>query len=208
MLRRLLPKNTDFFIYFEQLSLLMIKTCQTFLDLTTTSGDKRNLATQIKDLEHQADEVCRQCIESIHKTFITPIDRNDIHTLIRRMDDVVDAVDSATARMTLYEIQEIRPEAHELAKVLVKASTEIEKAVQGLRDSNKAPITMEKCIAIHQLENEGDDILKAALVRLFREETNAVLIIKWKEIFERLEKATDRCEAVANIIEGVVIEAS
>lgn len=208
MLRRLLPQSTDFFQFFEQLSLLMIKTCQTFLELTSTTGDKSSLAVQIKDLEHQADDVSRQCIEAIHKTFITPIDRNDIHHLIRRMDDIVDAVDSATARLILYEIDHIRPEAQDLAKVLVKASTEIELAVQGLRDSKKTAITMERCIAIHQLENEGDDILKAALSRLFKEESNAVLVIKWKEIFERLEKATDRCEAVANIIEGVIIEAS
>jgi uncharacterized protein Yka (UPF0111/DUF47 family) len=125
------------------------------------------------------------------------------------MDDIIDAVDATTSRVALYELTEIRPEAKRLAEVLVKASQQIEVAVRSLRNLKNTRALYEKLISVHQLENEGDNILREALARLFKEEQNdAILIIKWKEIFERLERATDRCEEVANLIEKIVIEAS
>jgi uncharacterized protein len=207
MFRKILPRETSFFDYFEQHSALMLEACQELLALTSGPDDLAVKAARIKDLERAADQVTHRCIEALHKTFITPIDRADIHNLIKRLDDVIDSIESATSRIVLYELAEMRPEAKALAEVLVRAASEIGEALKCLRNLKNAKAIQDHCVAIYHLENEGDAILRAALVRLFREE-NAILVIKWKEIYERLEKATDRCEAVANIIQGVVIEAS
>ncbi|MBN1867776.1 DUF47 family protein [Candidatus Sumerlaeota bacterium] len=209
MLRRFLPTSTDFFAYFERLIRLATQACEEFESLTSNANDLVWRIGRIKEIEHDADDVTHECIEALHKTFITPIDRDAIHRLIKRMDDIVDAVDAAAARIVLYEIGEFRPEANELAQVLVKASTELEQAVRGMRNLSKDKSVNAHCIAVHQCENDGDALLRKAISRLFAEEAgNPLALIKWKEIFERLEGATDRCEEVANIIEGVVLEAS
>lgn len=209
MFRRLLPKEVCFFDYFEQHAKLAIEACQAFHALTKGDVKSEDQATVIKELEHQADDLTHRCIEELNKTFITPIDRVDIHQLIKRLDDIVDAVDASASRLSLYELKEIRTEAVQLAEVLVKAVTEIEVALKRLRHIGDVAAIKNSLILVHQFENEGDVILKAALARLFKdEESRPVLVIKWKEIFERLERATDRCEEVANIIEKIVIEAS
>lgn len=207
MFRNLLPKETSFFDYFEQHSALNIKACQALLELTSDGVDLNTQAAKIKELEKQADAITHKCIEALHKTFITPIERTQIHSLIKRLDDVIDSVESTTSRIALYEMNVMRPEAKAFAEVLVKASSEIDEAVRSIRNLKNIEKIQQHCIAIFKLENEGDAILRQALVRLFKE-TDAVLVIKWKEIFERLEKATDRCESVASIIQAVVIEAS
>jgi len=208
MLGRLLPKTHNFFALFEEHARLIVEACEAFSDLAEGGPDIERKVFRIKNIEHDADEVAHRCIEAVHKTFITPIDRYDIHNLIKRMDDIVDAVDATAARILMYEIKEIRSEAKDLACVLVSAGTELSHAIHGLRDMKNAAAITERCIEVHRLENEADALLRAALVRLFKEEDQAVVVIKWKEIYERLEKAADRCEEVANIIEGVVIEAT
>ena len=208
MFRRILPREVCFFDYFEQLAVMINQACEAFRDLAEGKTDNVAQAARIKDIEHQADTLTHKCIEEINKTFITPIDRVDIYTLVKRLDDIIDSVDACTSRIALYEITEMRHEALQLAEVLVKAAHEIEVALKGLRNLKNAPIIEEKLIAIHQLENDGDTLLRAALMRLFKEEDRPIQVIKWKEIFERLEKATDRCEEVANLIEKIVIEAS
>lgn len=209
MFRRLLPRETSFFDFFEQHTKLSIDACR---ELDAIAADPSSLSTRanrIKDLEHLADNITHQCIDALHRTFITPIDRADIHRLIKRLDDIIDSVDSAASRMMLYEMHDVRPEMKQFTEVLITATTQIDLAVGHLRDLNRRGQHIDKhCQAIYEAENNGDQILRVALVRLFKEEPNAVLVIKWKEIFERLEKATDRCEEVANIIQGVVIEAS
>jgi len=208
MFRRILPREVCFFDYFEQLAVMIIQACEAFRELAEGKADNVAQSARIKDIEHQADTVTHKCIEEINKTFITPIDRVDIHTLIKRLDDIIDSVDACASRIMLYEITEMRHEALQLAEVIVRAAFELEVALKGLRNLKNTPIIEEKLISIHQLENDGDTILRAALMRLFKEEDRPIQIIKWKEIFERLEKATDRCEEVANIIEKIVIEAS
>lgn len=207
MLRHLLPQTTSFYDYFEQHAALTIKTCQELLALASGQSDPASAAHRIKDLEHEADEITHRCVEALHRTFITPFDRGDIHSLITRLDDIVDSINAAISRMALYEITQMRPEASQIAEVLVKASTAIEEALRSMRDLKNIDRIKARCRLIHELENAGDAILRSALARLFKE-ADAILVIKWKEIFERLEKATDRCEAVANIIQGIAIETS
>lgn len=209
MFRRLLPREVSFFDYFEEHAKLTIQACEAFLELSRNRDGHAAIATHIKDLEHQADAVTHKCMEELNRTFITPIDRTDIHQLIQRLDDIIDAVDASTSRIVLYELTELRPELGQLAEILVTASKEIETAVKGLRNLGNVDLIKEKLIAIHDLENQGDAALRSALGSLFKEEEQRpILVIKWKEIFERLEKATDRCEQLANIIEKVIIEAS
>ncbi|MBE7561253.1 DUF47 domain-containing protein [bacterium] len=207
MFSRLLPRHAGFFDYFEQHAALTAEACRQFRDLLDANGDLAEAAAHIKKLEHDTDTITHTCIDALHKTFITPIDRGHIHALIKRIDDIIDSVDAAASRILLYEIAEIRSEARELAAVLVQCAGEIEGAVKGLRHLGNADAINRHCIAIYGFENAADAILRRALVRLFKE-TDAILVIKWKEIFERMEKATDRCEQVANIIQGIVIEAS
>jgi predicted phosphate transport protein (TIGR00153 family) len=209
MLKHFLPKETSFFRFFEQHSTLSMEACKEFNDLATRPDELALRVARIKQIEHRADDVTHTCINALHNTFITPIDRADIHRLMRRLDDIVDSVDAAASRMALYELTIFRPELKQLTEVLVAATAHIDNAVRSLPRLSKESDNIQRCcIAVYQAENDGDELLRAALVRLFKEETDAITIMKWKEIFERLERATDRCQEVANIISGIVIEAS
>ncbi len=208
MLRSLLPQTTDFFNFFEEHSQFTIDACNELVLMLQDGADHIAAAARIKDIERSADGVTHACTDALHKTFITPIDRMDILKLIQRMDDVVDSVESIASRLVMYEITDPRPEARALADVLVRASQEIAKAVSRLRSMKNGELIKQHCITIFDLENQGDVLMRAALTDLIKHESNAIEVIKWKEIFERLERATDRCESVANIIQGIVLEAS
>ena len=209
MFRRLLPQETSFFDFFERHTKITIEACR---ELDAIAADPTQLgerSDRIKDLEHAADDITQKCIEALHRTFITPIDRADIHRLMKRLDDIIDSIDSAASRMVLYDLRTVRPEMKLFTEVLLNASIEIDGAIGHFRNLNRgADAIGMHCRGIYDAENQGDQILRAALVRLFREEKDPILVIKWKELFERLERATDRCEEVANIVQGVVIEAS
>jgi uncharacterized protein len=206
MFRRLLPRETSFFDFFEQHAALTVKGAQEFRSLVTSGGNMSASSRRVKEIEHECDTVTHRCVEALHKTFITPIERDDIHRLISRMDDIMDFVEAAAERLTLYDLVDMTPEIKELAGVLVKASEKVELALKGLRNMKNAAPILEACVDVNRLENEGDAILRIAVARLFREAKDPILVIKWKEVYENLENATDRCEDVANIIEGVVLE--
>jgi uncharacterized protein len=204
---RFLPRETSFFDFFEKHGQLTVEGAKAFLGLVTNSNNNVPAAAKrIKEIEHEADVLTHRCVEELHKTFITPIERDDIHRLISRLDDVMDFVEAAAERIALYELTEMPPEVCELASVLVRASEKLVVALHGLRDMKHAEPVIAACIDVNRLENEGDSVMRNAVARLFREEKNPITVIKWKEIYEDLENATDRCEDVANIIEGVVLE--
>lgn len=206
MLKRLMPRETDFFDLFERHTATSVRACRELVELTSTGTDVAARAKRIKELEHEADTITHECVEALHKTFITPLDRDQIHMLISHMDDIVDYVEMVSDLCVLYNVERIAPDAKELADVLLEATLHIEGAVKGLRDMKNAGAISERCIEVNRLENRGDELLRGAVARLFREERDPIAIIKWKEIFESLEIATDRCEDVANIIEGIVLE--
>ena len=206
MFKRFLPRETSFFDFFERHAATTVKGCREFLELANSGADVGDRAKRIKEFEHEADAITHQCVEALHKTFITPFERDDIHRLISRMDDIMDYVETAAEQWLLYKLQQGGPEVKEMADVLVQATEQIKEAVHGLRDMKHGEAITVRCIDINRLENEGDQLLRKAVARLFDEEKDPIMVIKWKEIYENLETATDRCEDVANIIEGVVVE--
>ena len=209
MFKRILPKEDSFFDYFERHSRLSVDVCRELNEIALNPVELVNRTNRIKGIEHEADDITHKCIDALHRTFITPIDRADIHRLIKRLDDIIDSVDSTAARMMLYDLSEMRQEFGQFTGVLIQATTEVESAISNLRNLKKRNEIIEKCCAaVYETEKTGDQLLRSALDRLFKEEKDPILIIKWKDIFERLEHATDRCEEVANIIQGIVIEAS
>jgi predicted phosphate transport protein (TIGR00153 family) len=206
MFGRFLPKETSFFDFFEQHAALSVEGCRVLLSLASNGANVTAKAKRIKEIEHETDVITHRCVEALHKTFITPIERDDIYRLITKMDDIIDFIEGASERMALYEMNHMTPEVKDLADVLLRALEQIQVAVKGLRNMKNAQPVLQACVDVNRLENEGDTILRNALARLFKEETDPVTIIKWKEIYEGLETASDRCEDVANIIEGVVLE--
>jgi uncharacterized protein len=207
MFGRLLPRETSFFDFFEQHAALTVDGTKEFVSMVAGNANIDAKARRIKEIEHETDVITHRCVEALHRTFITPIERDDIHRLITRMDDVMDFVEAASERIALYEIKEMTEEVRDLADVLARAAIELHEACKLLRNLKDPSLILKKCVDINRLENEGDAILRRAVARLFKEfASDPIYVIKWKEIYENLENATDRCEDVANIIEGVVLE--
>jgi uncharacterized protein len=206
MFGRFLPREVSFFDLFDKHAALTVDGAREFVGMVSTAANIDAKAKRIKEIEHETDVITHRCVESLHKTFITPIERDDIYRLITKMDDIMDFVEAASERIALYEIREMTPEIRDLADCLHRATVETEQALKALRNLKDTAFILKKCVDINRLENEGDAILRRALARLFKEEKDAITVIKWKEIYENVEAATDRCEDVANIIEGVVLE--
>jgi uncharacterized protein len=206
MFGRLLPRETGFFDFFDRHANLTVDGAQCFVELVTEGADIAAKSARVKQIEHETDVITHHTVEALHKTFITPLERDDIHRLISRMDDIMDYIEAAAERITLYEVTVMTPEIRAMADVLARSTRDVREAVHGLRNMRNADAIIARCIEINRLENEADAILRTGLARLFKEEKDPVTIIKWKEIYENIESATDRCEDVANIIEGVVLE--
>jgi hypothetical protein len=207
MFRGILPKEYAFFDYFDQLISIDKQIGILFLTMMNNEGGRIEISKQIKDLERHSDKLARNCTDLLYKTFITPIERNDIFTLVKRLDDLADQINAAAFRISAYDINEIRYEAVEFATIIQSCIEELIVAVRDLRKLNNKNQILDCCKRVHELENQADEILRSAVSRLFKE-GDVLLLIKWKEIFERLEKAVDRCEDIASTIEGILIEHS
>jgi uncharacterized protein len=205
---RFLPKDESFFDQFEKHGRRTVDGCRALVELVTQPGDMLARAKVISEIEHDCDKITHAVVAQLHTTFITPLDRNDIHRLITKMDDIMDYVEAAAERLALYELFTPTPEVGSMANSLLTSAEGVLEAVTALRDLKNPEAILAKCVEINRLENVTDGLLRTALARLFREEKDPIVIIKWKEIYELFETATDRCEDVANIIEGVVLENS
>jgi predicted phosphate transport protein (TIGR00153 family) len=203
----LLPKEYSFFDFFEQHASQCVEGARLLLQMLRDVQKAETLAKEIKEVEHAGDRITHHTLETLHKTFITPIDRDEIHRLISGLDDILDFTEAVSERVALYEIAEVTPEAQALGEVLLHATEQVQEAVRGLRRLQYPMEMLQICVEIHRLENEGDALLRKAMARLFKERSSdPIYVIKWKELYELLEVATDACEDVANIIEGVVLE--
>jgi len=204
---RLLPQEFGFFDNFERHVDLAIEGAKLLVNLLESLDAPGPKARRIKELEHEADVVTHNTMDMLRKTFVTPFDRNEIHHLISSLDDIMDAMEAAAERLTLYEITQATPEARTLARNLVSATAQLQVAVRGLRHVKRdRDAIMTACVDINRIENENDEMLREGLAKLFKHERDPVFIMKWKEIYEILEDATDRCEDATDVIEGVVLE--
>ena len=160
-------------------------------------------AEEIKEVEHKCDFLTHEIIRRLHRTFVTPLDREDIYELAKTLDDVMDAIDASASMINLYRIQNVRPRARELARTIVESTDQI---VHGVRALDKRDGVAVAAVEINRLENEADRIHQEAVRTLFEDVQDPIVIMKWKEILDILEQATDRCEDVANVLEGVVVK--
>jgi predicted phosphate transport protein (TIGR00153 family) len=206
VLRRLLPRKPRFFDLFSRHVALAVDAALLLQELLANLGDAETHAGRIHAVEHEADEVCQQTIELLHSSFITPIERGDVHELASRLDDILDHIEATARCIWLYEIAAAPPEALAMAAHLVEATRATKACVDSLGGKPSPGHTRELSRAVKQVEKQNDRVLRAATARLFKEEQDPKALIKWKEIYEQLEAAIDRCEDVANLVEGVVLE--
>lgn len=206
MFGRLMPTEGKFFELFNQHAELCVKGSKEMVALMTNFDDLENRVHAIESIEKQADTVTYNTIELLHKTFITPIDRDDIHKLITRMDDILDLLEDAGQTISLYDIREITPEAKRLAELCLGCAEKMKAAVALLHNMSNSREILALCEEIDRLESDADHVMRAAMSKLFRDEPDVRNLIKLKAIYEILETVTDRCEDVANIIEGIIVE--
>lgn len=206
MFRRLIPREEKFFDLFREISEQIVHGATQFQDMLADLSHAESFARSIKDTEHKADSITHRTVELLHTTFITPLDREDIHQLIKSLDDILDFIEAASQRIWLYGMTNATPEAKRLAEICTDSTKHIRSAVNHLDNLKHPDEVVRLCVEINRLENEADHVLRAAMAKLFKEEQDVRELIKLKEIYELLETVTDRCEDVANIIEGIVLE--
>ncbi|HET7764409.1 MAG TPA: DUF47 family protein [Burkholderiales bacterium] len=208
MFARLMPHEGRFFDYFSQHAALILEGATELKAMMDDLGQSERRAQNIKTIESKADLVTHDTIQLLHQTFVTPIDRDEIHQLITRMDDILDLMEDVSQSVFLYDIHKIPDEAMRLAEICVVCAEKVKAAVQLLGSMANAEQIMKICAEIDRFETDADKVLRAAMAKLFRSEPDTRELIKFKEIYEHLETVTDKCEDVANIIEGIVIENS
>ena len=202
----ILSRDTRFFDLLEKGSAVVVRTAEAYAELAQNYSNREQIVSQIRRSEHDGDSVTHQTLALLDKSFITPFDREDIQTLIKRMDDIIDEIDAAAKRLTLYRIAEVTPWLAKQTVVLVRATRLIADAVGQLRNLKNPGRMQEHLIEVHRLENVGDDNNHAAVAELYDTATDPILVMKWKEIYDLTERAIDRCEDVANTIEGIVLK--
>ncbi|HYL46276.1 MAG TPA: DUF47 family protein [Candidatus Limnocylindrales bacterium] len=203
LLTRILPHEKTYFEMFNQQAENAHQAANALLEMLENFQNPALGADKVESYEHVGDTITHNIMMRLNQTFITPFDREDIHELASKLDDVTDLVDAVATRLSMYRIQTIRPGVVELAKTVAEATAQIVAAVRVLE---KEDHILEHCIEINRLENQADHQCRDLIARLFEEEKDPVQIIKWKEIIETLEFATDKCEDVANVIEGVTLK--
>jgi len=201
---RLLPKEEKYFSLFNNLASHLTESAQLLQNLFSDFDNRAAYAEQIKVVEHKCDEITHEIIRKLNQTFITPIDREDIHALASGLDDIVDAIEYTAKRIILYHVAQSTEHARKMSDVMVRLTAHLETAVGAL--GNKGEQVLQDCIAIHTLENEGDVYHHQAVEKLFAEEKDPITIIKMKEIYEKMERMIDKAEDVANVLEAIVLK--
>jgi predicted phosphate transport protein (TIGR00153 family) len=201
----LIPREQSFFDLFEQSADILLKAADLLVEATEHIETLPENAKRLERLEHDGDQVTHEVMARLNRTFITPFDREDIHQLVSALDDVLDLVEATTERFILYKITVIAPSAKQLSQVIKRQIAEIHLVMPKLRHMRHEHV-MEHCIEINRLENAGDRLFRDSISTLFDGSTETLLVIKWHDLYTLLESATDRCEDVANIIEGVVLK--
>jgi predicted phosphate transport protein (TIGR00153 family) len=197
----------EFYDLFEQETANLVTAAEKLVDLFDNYEDVKAKAKELKELEHRGDVITHEIVARLHRTFVTPIDREDITLLVQRLDDVMDFIEAAGRTAFLYNIAQPTERARELARIVLKMARKLNEVVSRLRRRDQYTWILKQCVEINTLENEADDVQHAALAELFEVgHLDACEVIKWREIYDHLENATDRGEDVANVLEGIVLK--
>ena len=201
-----IPREQKFFDLLEESTHNMVKTAQVLKEMVDTWEDVIKNVDEIDDLEHEGDTITHQIMAQLNRTFVTPFDREDITMLAHSLDDVTDFIHAAADAMLLYKVDRPTQRAKELADIIVQAAVEVEKAMPQLRHRAELKKMLPRCVEINRLENVADDVFHSAQAELFDDTADMAQVIKWREIYEHMESATDRCEDVADVLEGVALK--
>jgi predicted phosphate transport protein (TIGR00153 family) len=200
---RLIPQTREFYTLFDRAAQNLVATSRLLLDLMESYPERRDLVDEIKDREHDGDSVTHEIVQLVNKTFVTPIDGEDIYDLATALDDVCDYMDQVADELNTYGVDEVPPEAIAQAGVILKAVEKLADAIarlEGLKDISSL------LVDVHTLEDEGDRIVRSAIARLFRDGHDPLVVIRWKDIHEHLEQAVDSCERSAHVLESIYLK--
>ena len=200
---RLIPRDEAFFASFVTMATEIRFAATLFQEMVGPDEPLWDRASRINDIEHRCDALTRDVLLRLHRTFVTPIDREDIHALALALDDVADAIDDCAKLMQLYRLDSVRPGVRELARILHDQTHQVERAMEALRDKGAVSASTAE---IDRLEHEGDVVYQDAIVRLFDNEKDPIQVIKWKELYGHMEAATDRCEDIGNVLDGIAVK--
>ncbi len=201
-----IPKEEKFFDLFEESARNMVKAAQGLKEMVDTWKNIEGRVGEITEMEHQGDTITHQIMAQLNRTFVTPFDREDIALLAHTLDDVTDFIHAAADAMLIYKVDYPSQRAKDLADIIVQAAAEIERAMPQLRHRAELKQIFTRCVEINRLENMADRVFRSAMAELFGNTTDLAQVIKWREIYEHMESATDRCEDVANVFEGVALK--
>jgi len=200
----LIPKDEKFFEMFREMGTIITEGAQALCEMMADFSDPLASQRKIKDIEHKGDHQTHAIINKLNKTFVTPFDREDIYALASGLDDILDLIDASAQRFVMYRVDAPTPAAKELADIILRSCQAVECSLKHLGGKNEDICSC--CVDINALENEADRACREAISKLFDEEQDPIQLIKWKEIYETLEKATDKCEDAANVLESVVMK--
>jgi predicted phosphate transport protein (TIGR00153 family) len=202
----LFPREQKFFVLFEQSAQNAVKIANQLNDLVNTWENVKERVEMIASLEHDGDAITHQIIAQLHRTFVTPLDREDIALLAQTLDDITDLIHSAADAMLLYKVERPTAKVKELVGIAVEAATEVEKGVAEINSRIDRDKLLSRSMEINRLENIGDSLYRSALAELFVNSPDFAYLIKWREIYEDIESAIDKCEDIANILEGIALK--
>lgn len=202
---RLIPREQKFFRMFADVAQNLIEGARILQDILKNSSNPSERVARLQEIEHRGDSLTHDIIRMLNQTFITPFDREDIHLLSSAFDDVLDFVNAAAVRMTLYRITSPPPAAADLAALIVTQAEELSRCVAVLGENQKV---LDYCLEVNRLENEADRVSRKAIAELFEHERDPIQLIKLKELYEVLEAATDKAEDAANVLETVVLKSA
>jgi predicted phosphate transport protein (TIGR00153 family) len=205
---RIFPREENFLPQFGRAAQVILDAARVLDAMAADLASSEDRAAEIKRLEHQGDQIAHETFDLLNRTWITPIDREDIHTLVKTLDDVLDYIDAAASRIVLYRITTTTPELKKITAVIVQSAIAIQKAMALLSDLKHSRQILDACVEINRLENEADTVAQLAIGKLFAESKDPIEVMKWKEIYDFVEGATDRCEDVANTLEAIVIKST
>jgi predicted phosphate transport protein (TIGR00153 family) len=206
VLMRLFPKEEIFFNYFDELAEKIEEGSKLFLEMAQTHDYSDVKVAKLKEIEHEADVITHKTYERMHKTFLMPIDREDIYALVNSMDNIMDFIESTAVLINLYKVKKPSDEIIKQAEILNNTTKKGKSIINALRDMKNSEKILAGCVEIHSLENAGDIVLRTTIANLFENEKDAIELVKRKEIIEHLEEAIDACEKVSNIVEGIILK--